>query len=130
MKSTYGFLSAAKSTILTRDLALSTMAYYYLEVIRGQEIGRRHLLKEGAITVGRSSDNMICINSVERTASSHHAIIYKHGDSISIQDIGSTNGTYKNGTRIADEADALKQNDEVSFGEKGPKVKLIISQVD
>jgi pSer/pThr/pTyr-binding forkhead associated (FHA) protein len=130
MKSTYGFLSAAKSTILTRDLALSTMAYYYLEVIRGQEIGRRHLLKEGAITVGRSSDNMICINSVERTVSSHHAIIYKHGDSISIQDIGSTNGTYKNGTRIADEADALKQNDEVSFGEKGPKVKLIISQVE
>jgi len=106
------------------------MAYYYLEVIRGQEIGKRHLLKEGAITVGRSSDNMICINSVERTVSSHHAIIYKDGDSISIQDIGSTNGTYKNGTRIADEADSLKQNDEVSFGEKGPKVKLIISQIE
>lgn len=106
------------------------MAYYYLEVIRGQEIGRRHLLKEGAITVGRSSDNMICINSVERTVSSHHAIIYKYGDSISIQDIGSTNGTYKNGTRIAEEAEAIKQNDEISFGEKGPKVKLVVSQIE
>jgi pSer/pThr/pTyr-binding forkhead associated (FHA) protein len=106
------------------------MAYHYLEVIRGQEIGRRHLLKEGAITVGRSSDNMICINSVERTVSSHHAIIYKYGDSVSIQDIGSTNGTYKNSTRIAEEAESLKHNDEVSFGEKGPKVKLIISQIE
>ncbi len=106
------------------------MAYYYLEIIRGQEIGKRHLLKEGAITVGRSSDNMICINSVERTVSSHHAIIYKYGDSISIQDIGSTNGTYKNGTRIAEEAESLEHNDEVSFGEKGPKVKLVISQIE
>jgi pSer/pThr/pTyr-binding forkhead associated (FHA) protein len=106
------------------------MAYYYLEVIRGQEIGRRHLLKEGAITVGRNSDNMICINSVERTVSSHHAIIYKYSDTISIQDIGSTNGTFKNGSRIAQEAESLKQNDEVSFGEKGPKVKLIISQIE
>ncbi len=106
------------------------MAYYYLEIIRGQEIGRRHLLKEGAITVGRSSKNMICINSVERTVSNHHAIIYKYGDSISIQDIGSTNGTYKNGTRLSEEAESLGHNDEISFGEKGPKIKLIISQTE
>jgi pSer/pThr/pTyr-binding forkhead associated (FHA) protein len=102
------------------------MAYYYLEVTRGQEVGKRFLLSDGAISLGRSSDNVISLDQNERIISSHHAIIYKYPDSITIQDMSSTNGTFKNEKRITQEE--LSVGDEVGFGEKGPRLKLIISE--
>jgi pSer/pThr/pTyr-binding forkhead associated (FHA) protein len=102
------------------------MAYYYLEITRGQEVGKRYLLSDGAISLGRSSDNVIILDQTERIISSHHAIIYKYPDSITIQDMSSTNGTFKNEKRITQEE--LSVGDEVGFGEKGPRLKLIVSE--
>lgn len=104
------------------------MAYHYLEVIRGQEIGRRYLLADGAISLGRNTDNIICIDSKERIVSSHHAIVYKYPGSITIQDLSSTNGTFKNDQRITQEE--LIDGDVIGFGEKGPRLKLIISETE
>ncbi|MDG5814740.1 transglycosylase SLT domain-containing protein [Chitinispirillales bacterium ANBcel5] len=102
------------------------MPYYYLEVTRGTDIGKRYLLSDGALSVGRSRDNNICINPNERIVSSHHAILYKFPDTISIQDMSSTNGVYVNEKRV--EQQDLSEGDVVGFGEKGPRLKLIVSE--
>ena len=102
------------------------MAHYYLEITRGLEVGKRFLLSDGAISIGRSSDNIISLDQNERIISSHHAIIYKYPGSVTIQDMSSTNGTYKNEKRITQEE--LSAGDEIGFGEKGPRLKLIVSE--
>jgi len=104
------------------------MAYHYLEVTCGQDPGRRYLLADGAISLGRNPDNIICIDSKERIVSSHHAIIYKYPGTVTIQDLSSTNGTYKNEARITQEE--LVNGDIIGFGEKGPRLKLIISETE
>src|SRR6185312_7193990 len=57
--------------------------------------------------------------------STRHAEIRAVGDGYVLVDIGSTNGTYVNGVRIARER-RLESGDEVAFGEFGPKVRLEI----
>ena len=55
--------------------------------------GKRHL------TVGRAPDNDIRLDGLQ--ISNHHARIFKTGDGCVIEDAGSTNGVYVNGTRIS-----------------------------
>jgi len=76
------------------------MSYYYLEVVRGSEVGRRYCLADGATSVGRSSQNTLALHSAEKSVSGHHAIIYKSGDRISLQDLESTNGTFINSQKV------------------------------
>jgi hypothetical protein len=101
------------------------MSYYYLEVIKGIEIGRRYLLSDGAISIGRSSQNTLALNPSEKSVSSHHAIIYKSLDRLTLQDLESTNGTYVNEEKI-NEKD-LSAGDMLGFGKGGPRLKLIVS---
>ncbi|KMQ52597.1 Membrane-bound lytic murein transglycosylase D precursor [Chitinispirillum alkaliphilum] len=102
------------------------MACFYLEVTSGYDSGKRFKLSDGANTIGRSKDNSICLSKEERVVSSHHAIVYKYQDKVTIQDMSSTNGTYKNGVRIVQED--LSEDEDFGFGEKGPRLKLIISE--
>lgn len=102
------------------------MSYYYLEVTRGLDTGRRFLIGEGAISIGRSSENVICLNLGDRVVSSHHAILYKYPESITIQDMASTNGTYVNEQRITQQE--IKVGDAIGFGEKGPRLTLVLSE--
>ena len=50
------------------------------------------------ITFGRAADNDVVI--ANDTVSNRHAVIEKLPDGLSIRDLGSTNGTFVNGTRI------------------------------
>ncbi len=101
------------------------MSYYYLEVLRGSEVGRRYLLADGATSVGRSSQNTLALHSAEKSVSGHHAIIYKSGDRISLQDLESTNGTFVNEERASERE--LAAGDVVGFGKAGPRLRLIAS---
>lgn len=56
-----------------------------------------------AVNIGRKEDNEIAVN--DPFISSHHASIYMENDRLFIRDIGSTNGTFKNGIRIKNEAE-------------------------
>jgi hypothetical protein len=102
------------------------MQYFYLEVTRGVERGKRYPLSDGAISIGRSSSNTISLHSSEKNASGHHAIIYKSSDKILIQDMQSTNGTYVNEERIQERD--LNPDDIIGFGQKGPRLKYIVSE--
>ena len=104
------------------------MSYYYLEVTRGVEMGRRYALPDGAISVGRSSQNSIVIHPSEKNVSSHHMIIYKSPERIMVQDLQSTNGSFVNEMKISEKE--IMDGDEVGFGQAGPRLKLVSSAIE
>jgi len=104
------------------------MSYYYLEVSRGMELGRRYFLPDGAVSIGRSSQNTIAIHPSEKGVSGHHMILYKSPERIMVQDLQSTNGTYVNEVKINEKEIAV--GDELGFGKSGPRLKLIFSECE
>ena len=91
------------------------MPYYYLEMVRGSVIGQKYLLNDGAISVGRSSQNTIALPPTEKSVSAHHMIIYKSPERIMVQDMQSTNGTFVNNRKIYEKT-PLYDGDEVRLG--------------
>ena len=61
-----------------------------LYVIDGPQKGKSFDLKDGTITIGRSSDNDICISDIG--ISRHHAKFIKKDDTVSIVDLHSFHG--------------------------------------
>jgi hypothetical protein len=104
------------------------MSYYYLEIVQGLEKGRRYLLSDGAISVGRSSQNTVPLHAGEKSVSGHHAIIYKSADRITLQDLESTNGTYVNEDKVGERE--ISPGDVLGFGKAGPRLKLVKSETE
>jgi pSer/pThr/pTyr-binding forkhead associated (FHA) protein len=77
--------------------------------------GRRFELNAKTLTVGRGAPNDIRLDDDE-FASSHHARIEPRRDGVWVEDIGSTNGTYVNGTRLG-KPQRLTPGDVVRIGE-------------
>jgi pSer/pThr/pTyr-binding forkhead associated (FHA) protein len=62
--------------------------------------GRAHELKLEKTTVGRVEDNTFQIP--EPSVSSHHCELVVKGEEVLVRDLGSTNGTFINGEKIAE----------------------------
>jgi hypothetical protein len=91
------------------------MAAQFQFVIRsGPETGKIYPLEGPEIIVGRDASNSVAINDAE--VSRIHAKVSLHGSAYTIQDLGSTNGTFINGQRIKS-TQVLNPGDTVSFGE-------------
>ncbi|MCR4743437.1 MAG: FHA domain-containing protein [Treponema sp.] len=74
------------------------------------------------ITIGRESDNDVVVDN--KLASRHHALIQKIKNVYFIKDVGSTNGTFLNGTKIpADKYVKLMPGDKITIG----NMSLVIS---
>ena len=71
----------------------------YLVVYIGNDSGRRHMLKKGFMTIGRSPKADIVIE--DDRISRIHCIIEWLGDTITIEDKGSTNGTFLDSRKIS-----------------------------
>jgi pSer/pThr/pTyr-binding forkhead associated (FHA) protein len=67
---------------------------------------------EGKTLIGRSPECQIFLDDV--TVSRRHAELERNGDTFSIRDLGSLNGTYVNRRRI--ESAVLQDDDEVQIG--------------
>ena len=67
---------------------------------------------EDVITIGRAPDNMIVID--DGSVSSRHAQMERTGDTYTLKDLGSTNGTRVNGIPVKEQA--LRFDDRVRFG--------------
>jgi len=74
------------------------------------------------ITIGREADNDVVVDN--KLASRHHALIQKIKEVYFIKDVGSTNGTFLNGTKIpADKYVKLVPGDKITIG----NMNLVIS---
>ncbi len=93
-----------------------------LIVERGPQAGMTFVLSADSTTVGRHPDSDIFLDDV--TVSRHHCRFLIGGDRLAVEDSGSTNGTYVNGTRV-DRID-LHPGDEVLIG----RFHLIVAHGD
>jgi len=91
-----------------------------LVVQRGPGAGSRFLLDQDVVTAGRHADSEIFLDDV--TVSRRHATFTREGDTFSVADAGSLNGTYVNRDRI--DTVLLKDTDEVQIG----KYRLVFFQ--
>ncbi len=85
---------------------------YALVVERGPYRGVTWLLEDGETTVGRHPDDDIFLDDV--TVSRHHVRMVASSGRLTVEDLGSTNGTYVNGERV--EIIELAAGDEVIIG--------------
>ena len=79
------------------------------------------ILPVGSLQVGRSDDNAIVLN--DNSMSRNHAVILVTLKGMTVEDLGSSNGSFVNGTRI--QSQALVPGDLVRFG----NVEFAVSQM-
>jgi pSer/pThr/pTyr-binding forkhead associated (FHA) protein len=80
-----------------------------LAVVEGPDAGKEFELS-GTMTVGREGDIVIEDPEISR----RHASLSWDGSALTVQDLGSTNGTFVNGERI--QLRTLRAGDRVAFG--------------
>jgi len=81
-------------------------------VMIGAGTEKKFLLSGSNVKIGRSSDNHIVIP--DPNASRRHAEIVNEGAKYLLKDLGSTNGTYVNGSKIKERE--LKDGDKIAIG--------------
>ena len=92
------------------------MASQFQLIMRsGPTPGAAFTLEGDQLTIGRDSANEIVINDAE--VSRRHARLTFQGGKYVLEDLGSTNGTFVNGQRLAGPR-VLKPGEVVSFGEQ------------
>lgn len=90
------------------------MAQFQFVMRAGPNVGKVYPLDGAELIIGRDTSNAVSINDAE--VSRKHAKLELRGTAYLIHDLGSTNGTFVNGMRIAG-AQVLNPGDTVSFGE-------------
>ncbi len=86
---------------------------YSLSISHNQQTVDEYVLRHEIVTIGRGSDNDIQL--IDTTISQRHAQLVVSPDTLIIEDMDSTNGTYINGLRIKKQQ--LKHGDRVMIGQ-------------
>ncbi|MGA2490403.1 MAG: FHA domain-containing protein [Anaerolineales bacterium] len=90
------------------------MAKFQFVMRSGPTVGKVYPLEAQELSIGRDDANRIVINDAE--VSRRHARMELRGSAYVIQDLGSTNGTFVNGTRLSG-IQVLNPGDTVTLGE-------------
>ncbi len=88
------------------------MTAYELFVIKGPEEDQAYEIVDDVTTIGRDRSCQICLKN--STVSRYHAKIIRSGDTLTVEDLGSNNGTFVNGVRVT--TNNLEVNDRVTLG--------------
>ena len=88
---------------------------FQLIMRQGPTPGATFILEGDQLTIGRDSTNEVSINDAE--ISRRHARLTFQGGKYVLEDLGSTNGTFVNGQRLAGPR-VLKTGEVISFGEQ------------
>ena len=86
---------------------------FQLVVTRGRSSARSLKLLDGVTTVGRQDDCQLRIASSQ--VSRRHCQLFEHKGFLLVKDLGSSNGTFVNGKRIAEQR-VLEVGDELGIG--------------
>ncbi|MDQ7035811.1 MAG: FHA domain-containing protein [Anaerolineae bacterium] len=101
------------------------MAYGRLEVYWPDGRLETHLLKTDTVSVGRAEGNTIALET--EAISRYHFSIIKDGDTLTLTDLDSQNGTYADGVRlVSNEAHLLHDVEEIQIG----SLRIIFRRVD
>ncbi len=87
---------------------------FRLVVRRGPQPNQAFEISKEVTTLGRDITNDIVIN--DRETSRHHLRFMRSGDTMTIEDLGSTNGTFVNGKRVSG-VTPLQNGDMIGLGE-------------
>ena len=87
---------------------------FRLVVRRGPQPNQAFEVSKDVTTLGRDISNDIVLN--DRETSRHHLRLMRAGDTLTIEDLGSTNGTFVNGKRVSG-VTPLQNGDMVGLGE-------------
>ncbi|GAB4482038.1 MAG: hypothetical protein OHK0031_04380 [Anaerolineales bacterium] len=91
------------------------MAQFQLVMHSGPTPGKTFALEGDVLTIGREASNPIAINDAE-VSRKHTQLVFQGGKYI-VSDLGSTNGTFVNGTRLTGQQ-VLQPGDIISLGEQ------------
>lgn len=89
--------------------------------------GRSVPLLSDEITIGRS--RTCALPLADPSVSRVHAVISRVGDRLEIQDLGSTNGTYRNGVRVIDPC-PLEEGDRLEVGETEIWIRFEVGETE
>jgi hypothetical protein len=84
-----------------------------LRITRSDRSEKDVELKRGAVTIGRARDNAVVLD--DGRVSRHHARLQPRHGTLVFTDLGSTNGSWVNGTRVAEVV--LGEGDTIQLGE-------------
>jgi len=87
---------------------------YRLIVRRGPQPNQVYEITDDVMNLGRDITNQLVIN--DREVSRHHLRFVRGSDGLTMEDLGSTNGTFINGRRVTG-ATLLKNGDMIGLGE-------------
>ena len=92
--------------------------------LSGARVGQVEIFRKSYIELGRHSLSDVRFDPErDLDVSARHASIVRHGDAFLLRDLGSSNGTFVNGTRVAGDV-ALTDGDVIGFGQNGPAVEF------
>ncbi len=91
-----------------------------LVFLAGPIAGRRYRLADGEYVIGRRSDCQIFVPDMR--VSRQHARLWKNGEEWLLEDLGSNNGTYVNGTRLP-HSTAVRDGDEIMIANNRIRVE-------
>jgi pSer/pThr/pTyr-binding forkhead associated (FHA) protein len=84
--------------------------------------GKTYKLFLEKTTVGRSDANVLVIR--DDSVSARHCEILTHGPEVIIRDLGSSNGTFVNGTRLCNQQSPLKSGQTFRIGSIEARLEL------
>lgn len=99
---------AVSASVITRTGVLRLVG------MNGVYAGREFPIQDDLVTVGRDMNNPIALPD-DSTISRRHAQLMRESGNLTVQDLGSSNGTYVNGSPIQAET-LLQTGDTVQFG--------------
>src|SRR4029453_4239745 len=90
-----------------------------LVFLAGPIAGRRYKLADGEYVIGRRSDCQIFVPDMR--VSRQHARLWREGESWTLEDLGSNNGTFINGNKLS-AATPIRHDDEIMIAKNRLRV--------
>jgi len=91
-------VSSERTDVLPTANAAFTRREVTLVVLEGPESGRRVRLDGAALSIGKDPASGLCLP--DAAVSRNHCVVEKRHEGYLIRDLGSTNGTFVDGTRV------------------------------